>query len=88
MTITCEEPTATIGAQSCLPWGISYVVSERRVCLGSIQAERDSATRSVMALVTHEEDLNPYEFMRSGRVLAFWDDPKEDVYSLNDGEPV
>jgi len=88
MTIICCERTATLDEQSCLPWESSYVASERRICVGSIQTENGSATQSVLAVVPQGKEINPYECARSSHVLAFWDHHDEDVYTFDDGNPV
>jgi hypothetical protein len=88
MTVTCRERTATLDEQFCLPWENLYFASELRICVGSIQAERRSDTRSVLAIMTQDEEMNPYECVRSSHTLAFWDHRDEDIYSFNDGEPV
>jgi len=88
MTVTYCERTATIDGQFCLPWESSYVVSEIRICLGNIQAERSSDTKSVLSVAEQEEETNPYECARSSRVLTFWDQRDEDIYSFDDGKPV
>jgi hypothetical protein len=46
-----------------------------------------SETQSVSAVTPIESDLNPYECMRSGGGLAFWDKPEEDLYGFDDGQP-
>ena len=30
---------------------------------------------------------SPFDYCRSSGVLSFWDDPKEDIYDFQDGEP-
>jgi len=35
-----------------------------------------------------ETELIPYECTRSSSVLDFWDDPSEDIYTFEDGQPV
>jgi len=32
--------------------------------------------------------LNPYQLCRDSGTLDFWDDPEEDIYTFEDGEPV
>jgi hypothetical protein len=88
MTITCYGPGATIDEQSCLPWTSLYTAFGSCIRIGGILADRGSATMSVLAVTAQEEDLTPYQCVHAGRVLAFWDDPGEDVYSLDDGQPV
>jgi len=80
------ERSATLDEQSCFQSLSSYAASEPYICLGSIQPDRDSATQSVMTVAEHEGDLNPYDFMRLSGMLAFWDDPAEDLYSFEDGD--
>ena len=47
-----------------------------------------TATESVMAAMATEPDLIPYECCRSSGVLSFWDNPDEDLYTFEDGQPV
>jgi len=35
-----------------------------------------------------EPDLIPYECSRSSGSLSFWDDPQEDIYTFEDGQPL
>jgi len=87
MTFTCGRPTATadeIGS----PWENYYVASEGHIRLGSVQTGSTSDTASALVAVALESDLSPYECIRSSRLLAFWDNPAEDIYSFDDGEPV
>lgn len=35
-----------------------------------------------------EPDLVPYECCRASGVLSFWDDPSEDIYTFEDGQPL
>lgn len=88
MTITYERNSATISDGMRFPFETTYVESTRHIRLGSIRAERTSATQSVLDVAAHEDDLNPYEFMRSSHALAFWDAREEDLYDFSDGEPV
>ena len=87
MTVTYSRPTATadeIGS----PWESYYVVSQAYIRLGSIQTGSPSDTASAQVATAPESNLNPYECIRSSRLLAFWDNPAEDIYSFDDGEPV
>ena len=43
---------------------------------------------SISAFVYTEEDLSPYLCCRDSGTLDFWDDPGEDVYTLEDGQPI
>lgn len=45
-------------------------------------------TESVRAFKPSESELVPYQACRSSGVLSFWDDPREDIYSFEDGQPV
>jgi len=47
-----------------------------------------AATESVLAFKPPEPDLVPYECSRSSGVLSFWDNPAEDIYTFEDGQPV
>jgi hypothetical protein len=50
-------------------------------------AVNSAATQSVLAFKPPESDLVPYECCRSSGVLSFWDNPTEDIYSFQDGQP-
>lgn len=45
-------------------------------------------TESVMAAIAGEPDLIPYECCRASGVLSFWDNPEEDPYTFEDGQPI
>ena len=47
-----------------------------------------TATESVLAFEMPEPELIPYNACRSSGALSFWDDPSEDIYSFDDGNPV
>jgi hypothetical protein len=47
-----------------------------------------SSTQSISTFKLSEPDINPYDCCRSSGVLSFWDDPQEDIYSFDDGQPV
>ncbi|MFQ6114641.1 MAG: hypothetical protein ACE5NG_11265 [bacterium] len=47
-----------------------------------------TVTESVQAAMATEPELIPYECTRSSGVLSFWDDPREDIYTLEDGQQV
>lgn len=47
-----------------------------------------AATESVLAFKPSEPDLVPYECARYSGVLSFWDNPAEDIYTFEDGQPV
>jgi len=32
--------------------------------------------------------LSPYQLCRDSGTLDFWDDPTEDIYTFEDGEPI
>jgi len=48
----------------------------------------DSSTSSVKALETPQVELNPFECCRESGILDFWNDPNEDVYTSDDGQPL
>ncbi|MCK5269308.1 MAG: hypothetical protein KAJ46_00930 [Sedimentisphaerales bacterium] len=48
----------------------------------------NTATESVLAFEMPEPELIPYNVCRSSGALSFWDDPSEDIYSFDDGNPV
>jgi hypothetical protein len=43
---------------------------------------------SISNRVADEDELSPYECARSSGTLNFWDDPEEDIYTLEDGQPL
>jgi hypothetical protein len=45
-------------------------------------------TESVIAAMATEPDLIPYECCRSSGILSFWDEPDEDLYTFEDGQPL
>ncbi|MCK4816417.1 hypothetical protein KA005_11675 [bacterium] len=47
-----------------------------------------TATESAQVATKIEFDLVPYEFCRFSGVLSFWDNPEEDIYSFEDGQPI
>jgi len=59
-----------------------YVTSSAFVNISS------TATESVLAFEMPESELIPYNACRSSGALSFWDDPSEDIYSFDDGNPV
>lgn len=54
----------------------------------TFRLEDATLTQSVLAAMATEPELIPYECTRSSGVLDFWDDPSEDIYSFEDGQPV
>jgi hypothetical protein len=59
------------------------------VYVGNVSITVNSAaTQSVLAFEPPEPELVPYECCRSSGVLSFWDNPSEDIYSFEDGQPV
>ena len=87
MTVICSRPTA-VADETGSPWESYYVASEGHIRLGAVQTGSTSDTASALVAVGPESDLSPYECIRSSRLLAFWDNPAEDIYSFDDGEPV
>jgi hypothetical protein len=51
-------------------------------------AQKSSRCRAAIAAQEAEPSLGCYEAARDSGVLGFWDDPEEDVYTMDDGEPV
>ena len=50
-----------------------------------------TVSRSQQVIIKCPEDPTPEQMMRvveASGVLRFWDDPREDIYSLEDGRPV
>jgi len=88
MTIIHRQQTATVESQVAASWDRSSTGLDDQVYPGSIsQASDISDTESVLALVSPDQDLNPYECLRLSGGLAFWDRGEEDIYSFDDGEP-
>jgi len=87
ITIDTEQ-TVMSDDRSMSTWERCYSTSQVYMRLGdTIQEDNVSDTRSVLAIVPLEEELNPYECARSSGILAFWDSEEEDIYSFDDGEP-
>jgi len=87
ITIGAEQ-TVMSDDQSTSTWERCYSTSQVYLRLSNtIQEDNVSDTRSVLALVTPEEELNPYECTRSSGILVFWESEEEDIYSFDDGTP-
>jgi hypothetical protein len=43
---------------------------------------------SISEFVYTEDDLSPYICCRDSGALDFWDEPGEDIYTLEDGQPL
>ncbi len=88
MIVIDAEQAAMADDQFSPSWERCYSASQVYIRLGAIvQEDSSSDTKSVLALLTAEEDVNPYESVRSSGILAFWDSDEEDIYSLDDGGP-
>ncbi|MBU1260222.1 MAG: hypothetical protein KJ757_08260 [Planctomycetes bacterium] len=67
---------------------VDYVLSGR-INIGSMFVlMSNSATESAKVIVPEESELTPYECCRLSGALSFWDNPKEDIYSFDDGQPL
>ena len=88
MIITHEQPTG-ITNNIASSWNVGYLAPGDLLCVGSIRWENNiSETKSVSTLMVLEPDLSPYEYMRLSGILAFWNEPEEDIYTFDDGQPV
>jgi len=88
MTIIHTGYAATADSQSFASWDSGYSTPGAPFRFGNIRQMRNtSETQSVSAVIPIEPDLTPYECMRLGGGLAFWDKPEEDLYSFDDGQP-
>jgi len=47
-----------------------------------------SATEAVECFEVPEPEIIPYQYCHSSGVLSFWNDPAEDIYTSDDGEPL
>ncbi|MBN2210909.1 MAG: hypothetical protein JW709_05885 [Sedimentisphaerales bacterium] len=45
-------------------------------------------TESVSVSSRNEFELSPYCCCRDSGTLDFWDEPEEDIYTLEDGQPI
>lgn len=85
-TIPFEE---TLNSLISVLSNIYYAGQEDTKRLGETFRVADATfTDSVMAAMVTEPELIPYECCRSSGILSFWDDPEEDIYTLEDGQPV
>ena len=48
----------------------------------------NSATFAATNISLPAIEPTPFDYCRSSGVLSFWDDPEEDIYDFQDGEPV
>ncbi len=88
MTVIREAPTGTVDSQIASGWNTGYLTPGTLFHYGRICGVEDvSETKSVASVRPLEPELNPYRCMRSSGGLAFWDQPQEDVYSFDDGQP-
>jgi len=53
----------------------------------SIQSTK-SDTESVKAFEEVEPEIVPFDLTRLSGSLNFWNNPKEDIYDLGDGQPI
>ena len=86
MTIICKRYTEMVDSQVPSSWTSGYYTPGTPLHFVGICLNR-SETKSVSAIVPPENDLDPYECLRSSGGLAFWDRTEEDIYSFSDGEP-
>jgi hypothetical protein len=47
-----------------------------------------SSTSSIRDHVANEDEFSSYECSRFSGSLSFWDNPEEDIYTLEDGQPL
>lgn len=72
-----------------LPTEHCYNVPSDLVCIGELYIRLSTTdTECIREFQPTEPDIVPYEFCRSSGVLSFWDDPSEDIYTFEDGQPI
>lgn len=62
--------------------------SDPRILQNTLFSTIQTSMSSISEFVYMDDDMSPYEYVRSSGALRFWDDPKEDIYSLEDGQPL
>ena len=68
---------------------VNYNTSSGIIHVGNVYAlPNNSDTCSALGFSLPAIDPTPFDYCRSSGVLSFWDDPKEDIYDFQDGEPV
>ncbi len=55
---------------------------------GAIVATPTSETNSTSNLEELELDRTPYEYTLASGALDFWEDEEEDIYHLDNGQPI
>jgi hypothetical protein len=78
-----SDPLTLLGAHVCY-----HAPTDIRRAGHVYVAARTTATESVLAFKMPEPEVVPYECSRSSGVLSFWDNPAEDIYTFEDGQPV
>lgn len=74
--------------------GMFFLPNSNYVSYGFMQAGNiqrpisNSATLAVFTFKLPEPDIIPFDACQSSGVLDFWNDPGEDIYNFEDGEPV
>jgi len=67
----------------------SYNAPSDVICVGELYIKLNTTyTECIHELQSSEPDVVPYECCRASGVLSFWDDPKEDIYTFEDGQPI
>ena len=78
-----SDPLPLLGADDC------YLARSDIRSAGNVYVpDSRASTESVLAFKPSEPNLIPYECCRSSGVLSFWDEPEEDIYTFEDGQPV
>jgi len=66
-----------------------YNVPSDPVCIGELYIRVNSTdTECIREFQQTEPDIVPYDCCRDSGVLSFWDDPTEDIYTFEDGQPI
>ena len=86
--IYIEQPTTTLNSSDMpLFYGKYDAYLKAQVGAFSIQIA-DSDTKSVRCFEKAEPELIPFECARLSGSLDFWNNPEEDVYTSEDGQPI
>ena len=60
--------------------------SNTRILQNNFFSTIQTSMSSISEFVYTEDDLSPYIYCRDSGALDFWDEPGEDIYTLEDGQ--
>ena len=87
VTTTCQGVVGRL--LSSFGWGDdSNSAVQRHIRHPSAVSAQATSCQAVVAAEAIEPRFPCYELSRQSGVLAFWDEPGEDIYSFEDGEEV